>query len=214
MKYRYLDELTERRPELAGARRELERACAAIVGAYRNGGKVLVCGNGGSAADADHIVGELMKGFLKKRPLPSELKRRFEATGGADGAELAEKLQTPLRAINLCAMTALNTAFANDVSSDYVYAQQALAFTDKGDIFIGVSTSGSARNVHAAAIAAKTLGATLIALTGADGGLMNGLYDILIKAPECVTYKIQEAHIALYHAVCLTVEDEIFRERT
>jgi D-sedoheptulose 7-phosphate isomerase len=207
MNARYIEELTRRRPALAGIRPAMEKACSLLISTYRRGGKILACGNGGSAAHADHIVGELMKGFLKKRPLSAETKQRFADCGGA---ELAERLQTPLRAINLCSMTALNTAFANDVNPDYIYAQQALAFTDEGDIFLGISASGDAVNVNHAAVAAKAMGAVLIGLTGAEGGRMDSLYDLLIKVPERVTYKIQEDHIAVYHAVCLTVEDGLF----
>ena len=209
MKHRFLEELVQRRPELAGIMPDMEKTCGLMISAYQNGGKVLVCGNGGSCADADHIVGELMKGFLKKRPLSSELKSRFAALGGS---LLAEKLQTPLRAVNLCSLPALSTAFANDVESDYIFAQQALAYTDPGDVFIGISTGGNARNVCHAAVAAKALGAKLIGLTGADGGSMreSGLYDALVRAPESVTHQIQEAHVAIYHAVCLTVEDDLF----
>ena len=209
MSYYYLDELVRRRPELTCIIPDIENACELIISAYRNGNKVLVCGNGGSCADADHIVGELMKGFMKKRPLSNELNSRFAALGGSP---LAEKLQTPLRAISLCSHPALSTAFANDVEPDYVFAQLALAYSDPGDIFIGISTSGNARNVHYAAVTAKVMRAKLIGLSGSDGGKMreSGLYDTIISAPESVTYRAQEAHIAIYHAICLTVEDKLF----
>ncbi len=198
-----------RHPELAGLLSAMERACELIVDSYRNKGKVLVCGNGGSCADADHIVGELMKSFLKKRHLSSELKMRFAELGGS---ELADRLQVPLRAVNLCSLPSLSTAFANDVEPDYVFAQQALAYTDPGDVFIGISTSGNARNVHHAALTAKALGAKLIGLTGANGGKMraHGFYDVLVQAPGDVTHMIQEAHVAIYHAVCITVEKTLF----
>ena len=209
MNYRYLEELAQRRPELAGIMPDIKKVCELVISTYQNGGKVLVCGNGGSCADADHIVGELMKGFLKKRPLSSELKSRFAALGGS---QLAEKLQTPLRAINLCSLSALSTAFANDVEPDYVFAQQALAYTDPGDVFIGISTSGNARNLHHAAVAAKALDAKLIGLTGSDGGMMreSELYDTFVQVPESVTHRGEEAHVAIYHADCMTVEDRLF----
>ena len=207
----YLDALISRRPELAGIVPEIDKSCELIISAYRNGGKVLVCGNGGSCADADHIVGELMKGFIKKRPLSNEQKSRFAAL---EASQLAEKLQTPLRAINLCSLSALSTAFANDVEPDYVYAQQTLAYVDSEDVFIGISTSGNAKNVHHAAIVAKVSGAKLIGLTGKEGGemLKRGLYDVLIHAPESITHRIQETHVAIYHAICMSVEDYIFNE--
>jgi D-sedoheptulose 7-phosphate isomerase len=206
-----LDELTRRRPDFAAILPDVERACGLVIDAYHNGGKTLVCGNGGSCADADHIVGELMKGFLSKRPLAADLSGRLNQLGAPD---LAEKLQTPLRAINLCTMPALSTAFANDVEPDYVYAQLTLGYADRGDVFIGISASGNARNVRHAAVVAKALGTKLIGLTGARGGQMNesGLYDVLIRAPETVTHHIQEAHIAIYHAMCLTVEAKIFAD--
>ncbi len=204
----HFETFARRRPELAGVLPAMERACELIVDSYRNKGKVLVCGNGGSCADADHIVGELMKSFLKKRHLSSELKMRFAELGGS---ELADRLQVPLRAVNLCSLPSLSTAFANDIEPDYVFAQQALAYTDPGDVFIGISTSGNARNVHHAALTAKALGAKLLGLTGADGGKMrtHGFYDVLIQAPENVTHMVQEAHVAIYHAVCMAVEEEL-----
>jgi D-sedoheptulose 7-phosphate isomerase len=188
---------------------EIEKMYGIITGAYRNGGKVLVCGNGGSCADADHIVGELMKGFAYLRPLNAKLRGRLEALGEP---KLAEKLQTPLRALNLCSMHALSTAFANDVEPDLVYAQLTLGYTDAGDVFLGISTSGNSANVHYAALTAKAMGANLVGLTGADGGKMqkSGLYEALVKVPESITHLVQEGHIAVYHAVCLAVEEEFF----
>ena len=212
MKNRHLEELALRRPELAGTVPDIEKACDLIVSAYQNGKKVLTCGNGGSCSDADHIVGELMKGFLKKRPLSKELKLRLTELGGE---ELANKLQTPLRAINLCSLPALSTAVANDINPDYIFAQQAFGYTDPGDVFIGISTSGNASNVHFAAITAKAVGARLVGMTGADGGKMreSGLYNVLIRAPENVTHLIQESHIAIYHAMCIGLEKVFFTER-
>jgi len=207
----HLEDLIKRHPELKSNLLEIKCACELITNMYKNGGKVLVCGNGGSCADADHIVGELMKGFMRKRRLSAELRTKLSDLGELD---LAEKLQTPLRAINLCSMPALSTAFANDVEPDYVFAQLALGYTDSGDVFIGISTGGNALNVHYAAATAKAAGAKLIGLTGTVGGKMyeSGLYDVLIRVPESVTHLIQETHIAVYHAVCLTVEDELFNK--
>jgi len=212
VKKMYLEELACRHPELETCLSDVETVCELMVTAYRKGKKVLVCGNGGSCADADHIVGELMKGFLNKRPLDGTLQSALIQYGGA---ELKDRLQTPLRAINLCSMPALSTAFANDVEPNYVFAQLALGYADAGDVFIGISTSGNARNVRYAAITAKAKGAKLVGLTGKTGGEMfeSGLYDVLVRAPETVTHFIQEAHIAIYHAICLTVEHEIFCEK-
>jgi len=200
---------TRHHPALKGLLPMMEQVCDLMADTYKNGGKIIVCGNGGSCADADHIVGELMKSFILPRPLNAALQKKLTASGGA---ELAEKLQTPLRAINLSSMQALSTAFANDVEPDYVYAQLALAYTDPNDVFIGISTSGNARNVHFAAITAKAAGARLVGLTGISGGKMSesGLYDVVIRVPEHATYLIQEGHIAVYHAICIAVEERVF----
>jgi D-sedoheptulose 7-phosphate isomerase len=210
---RYFAELEARRPNLAGIIPDIETVCAMMADAYRNGGKVLICGNGGSCADADHITGELMKGFVLPRPLSAGLQAKLRALGEPD---LAEKLPTPLRAINLCCMSALSTAFANDVEPDYLFAQLALGYADPGDIFIGISTSGNAQNVHYAAVTAKAAGARLVGLTGADGGKMreSGIYDALIKVPETITHFVQEEHIAVYHTICLALEEEFFGEQS
>ena len=211
MSYRHIEELIERKPWLAKCKESIERFCDALIMCFRNGGKVIVCGNGGSCSDSGHIVGELMKGFHRKRPLSSELRDKLAEFGEE---ELANKLQTPLRAIDLTAMSSLCTAIANDIDADCIYAQQALAYTDPGDVFIGISTSGNARNIHYAAVAAKSLGAVIIGMTGLDGGSMNGsgLYDICIQVPESKTYRIQEEHISVYHAVCLDTERFFFSE--
>jgi D-sedoheptulose 7-phosphate isomerase len=206
---KHLAELIERRPRLNPILPEIEKALVLITGCYRNGGKVLVCGNGGSCADADHIVGELMKSFILPRPLDDDLRLKLETSGEPD---LALKLQTPMRALNLCSMPSLSTAFANDVNPDYVFAQLTLGYTDPGDVFIGISTSGNSKSVRYAAVTAKAKGAYLIGLTGEDGGKMkeSGIYDALIRAPEKITHLIQEEHIAIYHAICLAAEDEMY----
>ena len=206
---RYLVELKERRPNLARIIPDIEKACAVMTDAYKNGSKILVCGNGGSCSDADHITGELMKAFALPRPLNAGLQVRLEALGEPG---LAQKLQTPLRAINLCSMHSLSTAFANDVDPVCVFAQLALGYTDPGDVFIGISTGGNSKSVHFAAVTAKAAGAKLIGMTGKEGGKMreSGIYDVLINAPETITHFVQEEHIAIYHAICLAVEEELF----
>lgn len=211
MKYFNVEELVNRRPELSCVLNDINRICDSIIQSYQKCGKVLVCGSGGSCSDAGHIVGELMKGFHKKRPLPLELKDRIVQFGSLD---LANKLQTSLRAVDLTAMTALNTAVANDINPEYVFAQQVTGFADPGDVFIGISTSGNSKSVHFAAIAAKAAGAVLIGLTGSDGGIMQkcALYDEVVCVPESITYRIQEEHIAIYHAICATVEEAFFVE--
>lgn len=211
MNYHYVDELIDRRPKLAICKADIERFCDVLIDSYKNGGKVLVCGNGGSASDAAHIVGELMKGFLKRRELSSIDKERLLAMG-SDGAELADNLQNSLGAIDLTVFHALSTAIANDMNADYIYAQCLLGLGKPNDVFIGISTSGNARNVHLAAIVAKDRGLNLVGLTGVCGGKMcgSGLYDVLVQVPESETYKVQEDHISVYHAVCMAIEEDIF----
>jgi D-sedoheptulose 7-phosphate isomerase len=174
---------------------------------------VLVCGNGGSASDAAHIVGELMKGFLKRRKLNGSEWSRLSAFGD-DGKELAENLQGSLGAIDLTVFHALSTAVAHDMNADYIYAQCLLGLGCPDDVFIGISTSGNARNVHLAAITAKARGLKLVGLTGADGGKMleSGLYDVLVRTSETQTYRVQEDHIKIYHTVCMMLEEGLFNE--
>lgn len=205
-----IDTLIKNNPEFETCFSSIQTAKNFIITTYKNGGKVLSCGNGGSFADAEHLTGELMKGFLKKRPLKEELKKKFKITDKEDGLLLADSLQMPLRAISLGAMSSLSTAVSNDIDPRLAYAQQVLGLADSGDVFIGISTSGNAENVHYAAVTAKSLGATLIGLTGKNGGRMNDLYDVVIKVPETITYKIQEAHLKIYHAICIEVEHFFF----
>ncbi len=184
--------------------------CETLLKVYQKGGKVLICGNGGSCADADHIVGELMKGFLLKRPLSKEIQDKFEQNYGAEGAAVAEKLQCGLPAVSLNAHAALMSAFSNDVDPELVYAQQVMGYAVEGDAVIGISTSGNAANVAYALMAAKAAGAVSIALTGRDGGKIGKIADYCFIAPEKETYRIQEYHLAVYHLICAYVESEIF----
>ncbi len=181
-----------------------------LLNVYRNKGKVLICGNGGSCADGDHIVGELMKGFLLKRPLDRETQDTFRQLYGAQGAVLAEKLQCGLPAISLNAHAALMSAFSNDVDPELVYAQQVMGYAAPGDAVIGISTSGNAANVAYALMAAKAAGAVPIALSGRDGGRLAKIADCSVIAPEQETYRIQEYHLAIYHLICACVESELF----
>ena len=208
----HINILISRYPSLNSCRGAVESATDAIIRAFENGGTLLVCGNGGSYSDAEHITGELMKGFHKKRPLTAEQKQAIITAGGELGARLSESLQQPLRTINLMGMPALSTAFSNDIDPEFTCAQQVLAFANDKSAFLGVSTSGNAKNVLAAAVVAKSLGALTIGLTGADGGKMNGLFDVIIKVPETETYRIQELHLPVYHAICLSVEEWFFAE--
>lgn len=204
----YLIELQDRYPALKADESEIYGATESLIHMYQHKGKLLVCGNGGSAADSVHIVGELMKSFRQYRPIPLVLRDKLEKY--EDGYDLGSHLQMPLRAIALVCESGLNTAFANDVNPDYVFAQQVLGYGDKGDILMAISTSGNSRNVVYAAEVAKALGLTVIALTGKDGGKLKKLADICIAVPEMETFKVQELHLPVYHALCLAVENELF----
>lgn len=183
-----------------------------MIAAYENGAKVLLCGNGGSCADCDHIVGELMKGFLKKRPMNDERKRAMLDACAELDEDLLSKLQCGLPAISLPSITALGSAFNNDVDPELTYAQAAFALGKRGDVFVGLSTSGNAKNVFAAAKVAKAMGMTVISFTGMGGGKLATVADVAIKVPETETYKIQELHLPVYHTICADVEEYFFSE--
>lgn len=205
-----MKELLERYPQLGICKNDIAKAVERIVECYENGGKVLICGNGGSCADSDHVVGELMKGFLKKRPIPPAKKNEMKRKCPELSDEVLCILQGALPAISLCSLTALNTAFSNDVDPDVIYAQSVYGLGRENDVFIGVSTSGNAVNVYLAACVARSIGMTVIALTGKDGGRLKDVSDICVISPENETYKIQELHLPIYHYICAAVEDHFF----
>lgn len=205
-----VDVLIERYPALASVRSSVADAARTIVDCYRAGGKILTCGNGGSAADAEHIVGELMKGFLKKRPIEGELAARIRRAAPQHADYLVANLQVPLRAISLVNSVSLGTAFANDQAPDLVFAQQVLGLADAGDVLIAISTSGNSANVVYAVETAKAQGCKTIALTGVGGGKLKALADITIEAPDTETYRIQEYHLPIYHALCIAAEEVFF----
>ena len=205
-----IKELIKRYPALECCKEQIEAARDTLIECYEQGGKLLLCGNGGSSADCDHIVGELMKGFLLKRPINEADKARMRA----DSPELSDKtlnsLQMGLPAISLTSINALNSAFANDVDPELIYAQSVFALGKADDVLIAISTSGNARNVCEAAKVARAIGMKVIALTGRDGGKLKSLSDICVIAPECETYKIQELHLPIYHYLCAEVEKHFF----
>lgn len=198
----HLERLMKRYPMLVGMREEIELVFEMIKDSYEKGGKLLVCGNGGSAADSDHIVGELMKGFYKQRKLPAAEKIRF--------GEQGEKLQGALPAIALSQHSALSTAFLNDVDPDMVFAQQVYGYGVEDDVFLGLSTSGNSVNVISAAKVAAAKGMKVIAMTGKDGGAMRELSDVCLIVPARMTADIQEFHLPIYHALCAMLEDYFF----
>ncbi len=207
-----LQDLLKRYPVLAACEKEIIAAKDMLVACYENGGKVLLCGNGGSAADADHIVGELMKGFLKKRSLSPEKQQEMRKNCPALTTEVLHKLQGGLPAVSLPSLSVLNAAVCNDTDPALIYAQAVMALGNPHDLLIGMSTSGNAENVCNAVMVAKGLGLVTIALTGEGGGKVAHLADITIRVPEIETYKIQELHLPVYHYLCAAVEAHFFEQ--
>lgn len=204
-----LDTTLKRHPGLAGCRSDIHAAYRAIAASFRQGGRLLICGNGGSASDAEHIAGELAKSFLLPRPLTAEQRAAF-AKRGETGAALAAGLQRALPAIPLVAAGALSSAIANDNGQEFVYAQQVLAYATGGDSLLAISTSGRSRNIVYAADTARALGVTVIALTGRAGGPLSERADVAIRVPEDETLLVQELHLPAYHALCAMIEQSFF----
>jgi len=205
----FVQDFFERHPDLICIREDILKAGNLWTEVLGSGGKILLCGNGGSCADCDHIAGELLKGFLLRRPISDEFKNKL-AKYGEFGVEIGGKLQHGLPAISLCAHSAPISAFANDVDGDLVFAQQVFAYGNPGDILVGISTSGNSKNVTAAMMVANTKGLHTMALAGRDGGKIGALAEIAVIAPEQETYLIQEYHLAIYHLLCAMVEYELF----
>lgn len=206
----HIDSLVERYPLLDTVRNDIFQAYLLLEHSYRHGGKLLIAGNGGSSADADHIVGELMKGFKKQRKITSEFAFNLRKFGGTEGEKLTKKLQGALPAIALHNHTALNTAYINDVDGLLCFAQQVNGYGKPEDVLLAISTSGNSKNVLYAAVTAKAKGMHVIGLTGKDGGKLKNLSDVAIVVPESETYKIQELHLPIYHCICLMLEDCFF----
>lgn len=196
-------------PTLESCRQPIVDSVETLISCYRSGGKLLTCGNGGSAADAQHIVGELMKAFVLRRELPEEMRLRLRETC-EDGEYIGRHLQGALPAIALVCETALLTAFENDVAPDLAFAQQVHGYGNSGDVLLAISTSGNSKNVIYAAETARARGMAVIALTGSGGGRLARISDCCIGVPETETYRIQELHLPVYHAVCLALENEFF----
>ena len=197
------NELYDRYPQLKGCEGEIAKAFDLLLACFRNGGKVLTCGNGGSAADAEHIVGELLKKFRKHRDVDGAIAAKLPP-------ELVAKLEGALPAVSLVSMSGILTAFANDVAWETAFAQQVCGLGRPGDVLIVLSTSGNSANCVNAALVAKAKGMKVVSLTGAGGGGLGALADAAIKVPETETYKIQELHLPVYHALCARLEDVLF----
>lgn len=205
-----VDDLIKRYPMLEIIRVDVIKSYKILEKSFSNGNKLLIAGNGGSAADSEHIVGELMKGFKLRRRISSQLADKLRNIDIEKGTALAEKLQGSLPAIALSNHQALNTAFSNDVEGKMCYAQQINGYGNLDDVFLGISTSGNSENVIYAAITAKAKGLKVIGLTGNNGGNLSKIADVCIKAPESETYKIQELHLPIYHCLCLMLENNFF----
>jgi D-sedoheptulose 7-phosphate isomerase len=203
-------ELFNRYPCLEECRNDIHNAYKIMVECYENGGKILLCGNGGSCADCEHIVGELMKGFLKMRPLSDEKKAEMKKNCPLLDDDTLAKLQGALPAVALPSINALNSAFCNDVDPELIYAQPLMSLGGKNDILIAISTSGNSKNVFGAVKVAKGLGVKVIGLSGMTGGKLKETADICICAPETETFKIQELHLPIYHYLCAKTEAHFF----
>lgn len=207
---KYIDDLIKRYPVLAQCKDSINAAYKLMEQSYSSGGKVLIAGNGGSAADSEHMAGELMKRFSKSRPISDDFKEKLISIDAEIGEELSKNLEGTLRAIPLVAHEAMSTAYINDVDGYGVFAQQLFGFGDEGDVFIGISTSGNSKNIINAAIVAKAMGIKVLGLTGQGGGRLAELADVVVRVPEKETYKIQELHLPIYHCWCLMLEDYFF----
>ena len=198
-----LDELYVRYPQLKCCESEIAKAFDLLLTCYRGGGKVLTCGNGGSAADAEHIVGELLKKFRRHRDIDSGIAAKLPP-------ELVAKLEGALPAVSLVSMSGILTAFANDVAWETAFAQQVYGLGNPGDVLIALSTSGNSANCVNAALVAKAKGMKVISMTGEGGGRLGELADAAVKVPESETFKIQELHLPIYHALCAELEEALF----
>lgn len=207
---RHIDTLIERIPRLLGCRQDINDAYVLLKKAYTNNRKLLVCGNGGSASDSEHIVGELMKEFRLKRKVYVNQAEAMKAIDPEMGQILAENLQGALPAICLTGHSALTTAFMNDANADLIFAQQVNGYGKPNDVFLGISTSGNSKNVLYAAITAKSKGLSVIGLTGEAESRLSEIADVCIRVPETETYKIQELHVPVYHCLCLMLEEYFF----
>ena len=207
---RILDELLERYPQLKEQRDDILAVYKVLEESYENGGQLLVAGNGGSSADSAHIVGELMKAFIKPRKLQDDLRNKLKTVDEKLGTVLADNLQGALPSIAVTGHVGLSTAYLNDCNPLLSFAQQVNGFGREGDVFLGISTSGNSENILYALVTAKAKGMKTIGLSGRDGGKMKEFCDEIIIVPEKETFKIQELHLPVYHALCLMLEERFF----
>ena len=209
---KYINQLIERYPILNVCKKDIEDAAIAMIESFKGGGKLLVAGNGGSCADSDHIIGELLKSFCKKRTPSVDFINQVKAIDADTGSFLADKLQGSLPAIALTNNTALMTASLNDIDGNVMFAQQINGYGVKGDVFLGISTSGNSKDIIYSTVVAKAKGLKTIALTGKTGGKLKDLADICIIVPQNETFMIQELHLPVYHVLCLEIEEAFWKE--
>lgn len=207
-----IDEVTQRYPELAACRKSMTKALELLCGVFRSGGRLLVCGNGGSCADSFHVSGELMKSFALPRPLPQKLRSRIAALWPQQADFLLRHLQAALPVQSLSGEAAFLSAYANDEAAELVFAQQVLAQGRAGDALLAISTSGESRNVLQAARVARAADIAVIALAGGSGGTLARMADAAVVVPGERVWEIQERHLPVYHALCLAIEEECFGE--
>ena len=210
---KHVDLLIKRYPILETCRNEIVNAYLVMEECYEHDGKLLIAGNGGSAADSEHIAGELMKRFKAPRPVTPEFSEKLKEIDPIRGKNLAENLERSLMAIPLVAHEAFSTAYSYDVDGLGVFAQQLFGFGRAGDVFLGISTSGNSKNVMSATVVARALGIKIIGLTGAKGGELASVSNVAVRVPETETYMIQELHLPIYHCWCLMLEDKFFGDR-
>jgi D-sedoheptulose 7-phosphate isomerase len=206
----HLQKLIERYPVLESVKGDIKAAFDILSESFANGGKLLIAGNGGSSADAEHITGELMKNFVKKRKLPGSFAESIKNIDSEIADYLIPRLEPGLPAISLTGHASLNTAAINDIDGNITFAQQLNGFGREGDVFLGISTSGNAKNIMYAAVVARAKNIKVIILSGGSGGILRRFADVSVVVPETETYKIQELHLPIYHCLCLALEDHFF----
>lgn len=212
MEYSLIDDLIKNYPILNVNKNEIINAVETIIDTYKKGNKVLTCGNGGSSADSGHIVGELLKGFMKIRPISNEISKKLISIDSDIGSKLSMNLQMSLPAIDLTAQSPIISAVSNDIGQDYIYAQQVLGYGKENDVLIGLSTSGNSQNVVYAFVAAKALGVKTIALTGKNKSKLSDIADITINVSSVITPVVQELHLPIYHTICSCIESAFFEK--
>lgn len=203
------DEFLSRYPLLKGNALEIDKALSVLLDCHNSGNKILICGNGGSAADSEHISGELLKGFMNKRSCSKSDIPKVELLGD-DEDKFLSGLQKGIKAIPLTSLMSASTAYLNDMDPDLVYAQLVFALGDKNDVLISISTSGNSKNICYASTLAKALDMKVVSLTGETGGKLKTISDVCINVPETATYKVQELHLPVYHYLCAALEEELF----